>query len=674
MIAPRFLLPTFLLAFAPLAWPQDVRDIDVEHRNGQTFVTWPKLSGSGVRYRVYRSTSKISSTEDLDDADFLGEVDDRSSRNQGRSLASGQEHGWVIEKGEGELDLDDGLFVHTVERSERAYYAVTSVKDGREDRRVSTSRNATSSSLSETPAPPQPVLQDSDSIGELWGHWTSNRTTPYMRALTLWPSAGFNFRFEPGSASGPHGLVVRLHAAGQTYGQGWPQRFEVQRDVDILAVSDLQPYTSWSFWFGAQERLPGLATSGTRVWNYTQERVFWTMDWIRARLGSRHDPERVYAIGGSMGALGAMWLAEEAPERFAAILCRNGLYDLEATDYRNPGMLEQIFGRFDLGLLMRDGLPVLERTNAAFMAGLAPQEDWPVIRTISGRNDETVGWMSAVALFGALERHHRPAVHYFDERTHNPRGYWVDVERALLARTFDTRRDRPSLRFEGCTLDDDAGDGTRTDGDLIGTINGYVDYDPETATATTTALDFDVFLRDSGALDDAPRTNGRAALTPRRTAPFVLAPGERVLYTLFEGSTPVDGHVLLADQHGMVHTPLVPLERDRRHARFQRWTPGPNHLYLGAAPIPGDEMQAVVDGVPGAAWTLFLGSGNAQGPQFTQRNVDYIVLTGIIGPNGLAQVWMTMPPNVQAGTWVWGRVYTAGKLWPAVGVPLQYWP
>src|SRR4030095_11688806 len=110
--------------------------------------------------------------------------------------------------------------------------------------------------------------------------------------------SGFNFRFEPGSAPGVHGLVLALHAAGQSYAQGWPHRFEVPRDVDILALNDLQPHTNFSFWFGAHERWPGPPTASTRIWNYTQQRVLWTLDWMSARLGAALDRERVYAVGG----------------------------------------------------------------------------------------------------------------------------------------------------------------------------------------------------------------------------------------------------------------------------------------------------------------------------------------------------------------------------------------
>jgi pimeloyl-ACP methyl ester carboxylesterase len=289
---------------------------------------------------------------------------------------------------------------------------VTSVTSGKESKTIQPGVNATTAPLSEVPAPPQPVLQLADAAGELWGHWVSNRDTPFIPALSLWPSQGHDFRYEPGSGPAPRGLVVRLHSAGQVYSQGWPQRFEVPKDVDILALSDLQPYTSWSLWFGAQELLPRPPTASTRVFDYTQRRVLWTLDWLTARLGHAHDPERVYAIGGSMGAIGSMYLMDEAPERFAAVLCRNALYDVLATDYKNPALLQKLWGSFALDLPTRAGVPITHRTNAVWMSNRDPSVEWPVLRTINGRNDTTVGWMSAVELYRGLGAASRPAVHY----------------------------------------------------------------------------------------------------------------------------------------------------------------------------------------------------------------------------------------------------------------------
>jgi alpha/beta hydrolase family protein len=670
-----FLSAQLLFWLGSADWAQDVRDLRLEHRSGQTFVTWREVTSSGTSYRVYRSSTRFTSESMLDSAHFLGEVDDESSRNAARSEVTSSEHGWVIASGAAELSPSDGLFVHTVaESSARSYYAVTSVRAGVEDRRLRNGGNTNQSAFEERAARPQPVLQTSDASGELWAHWVGDRDTPFLPALSLWPSQGFDFRFEPGSESGPRGLVLGLHAAGQNYAQGWPHRFELPRDVDLLTLHDQQSYTGFSFWYGAHERLPGAPTSDTLVSNYAQRRVLWTLDWMTARLGAAHDAERVYVVGGSMGAVGAMLLAGEAPGRFAAILCRNGLYDLEADDYRNPPLFERLYGSFALNLRTLQGPRILERFRARHMANLEPAVDWPVIRTISGRNDETVGWSSSVDLFAGLAEANRPAVHYFDERTHTPLGYWLTLERTLLGRTCKVRRDRPSLRFERCSLDDDPGDGRRTDGDPVGTINGYLEYDPETAAATASGLDFDVYLRDSGVLDDSPSATGWAGLTPRRTGPFALAAGERVRFTLRENGVLVDDHVLQADAHGLVHTPLVPLERTTRRARFERWSPGPSHLFLGASPIPGDLMQVVVSGAPDDPYVLFIGIGDSSGAPFALAGVDHVEMSGTLDASGFATKWLLVPPSLAPSKWLWARTFTADQLWPLVGVALQRWP
>lgn len=297
-----------------------------------------------------------------------------------------------------------------------------------------------------------------------------------------------------------------------------------------------------------------------------------------------------------------------------------------------------------------------------------------MLRTLNGRNDETVGWMSAVGLYAGLAEIGRPAVHYFDERTHNPNGHWKDLERALLKRTVQTRRDRPSLRFSGCTLDDDPGDGTRTDGDLVGTINGTLDYDPLTATATADALDFDVFLRATGALDDAPAKRAWAALGPWRTGPFALAEGEPVLYTLFAGGVLVDEHLLFADEWGRVRTRAVPLDPTRRACRFERGpAAAPRPLFVGAAPIAGDEMQIVLRGQPGQTWTLFVSAGDAAGPSAFPPLASLLVRSGTIGASGLADLWLALPSFLPGGTHLWTRAFIGTSKTPFSVVTVQDW-
>jgi hypothetical protein len=663
---------------APEAAAGVVGEIRAEHRAGQTFVTWRELSGSGKRYRVYRAARPLASALDLAAADYLGEVDDKSSRNQGRSLATGSEHNWILADGAAPLASDQGLFVHTVEgppvglrarartlEPERAFYAVTVVTNGVEERALTPGSNTTVAGAFEWPAPPRPVLQ-STSDGFLWGHWVGDRDTPFQPALSPWPSRGYNFLLSPGSAPGRHGLALALHAAGQTYADAWPQRFEVPNDVDLLKVSDLVPYTSWTFWFGAHEALPAAPGPNAEVWNFTQLRILHTLDLAAELRGDGYDPERVYVMGGSMGAIGGMYLVQEAPERFAAALLRNGLYDLTATDYRNPGAFERVFGSLARPLVTRDGLSILDRTNASFMAAREPARDWPLIRTLNGRNDETVGWMSAVGLMHGLAAAGRPAVHYFDERTHNPNGYWRNLERALIARTCQVRRDRPSLRFDACSLDDDAGDGARDSGDPVGTLNGAVDYDAESAHAEAMRLEFEVYLRAAGVLDDAPGPRASVRLTPHRTGAFRPEPDEAVQFTLRDQGELVDEHLLFADEYGRVRTPAILLERARRAASFERGTPATRAaLFLGAAPRAGEGAQCVLRGTPGAVWSLYLRLSFPRGGDAQH------FLTGRFDARGLADLTLPLPRATPAGTRLAARSFVDGRLSPPAEVEVQ---
>jgi hypothetical protein len=265
-------------------------------------------------------------------------------------------------------------------------------------------------------------------------------------------------------------------------------------------------------------------------------------------------------------------------------------------------------------------------------------------------------------------------VHYWDLREHNPNGYWKDLERGLLKRTFQVRRDRPLLRFLACSFDDEAGDGTPADGDAVGSLNSAVDFDPLSASATTEELAFDVYLRASGVLDDAPGPRGWAGLAPRRSGPFRLAAGELVHYELREGAAIVDEHLLVADALGRVRTPRVPLTSTRRLARFRRWNGAPGGLFLGAAPLRGDLCQCALRGPAGSAWTIFLALGDALGPRGTTAGVDLVALHGVFDAQGFASEELTLPATVASGAWLWGRALVGGALTPLVGVAVQDWP
>ncbi len=290
------------------------------------------------------------------------------------------------------------------------------------------------------------------------------------------------------------------------------------------------------------------------------------------------------------------------------------------------------------------------------LANLDPAVDWPQIRTLNGRQDHRVGWASAVSLFAGLAETFRPAVHDFDDRPHSPKGYWSGLERALVKRTCQVQSDRPTLCFGGCTLDDDAGDGTRSSGDTIGTLGGYVDYDPASAAATVDGVRFDVFLRAQKALDDATESTGLVVLTPRRTAPFVLAPDEAVHFTLREGDTLIDEQWLTADVHGLVHTAPVALTKTGREAYFERAAGSAalqSGLWLGD-PLERNELTARLEGCPGERGIFCFGLGDSHGPR-----VAWATTTAVCDERGRAEARVELAPGLTDAlprdAWIWAR-------------------
>src|SRR5215831_7845698 len=72
---------TLLIILSSRSEALTVSDIKATHRNGQTFITWTCPKGTNLQYKIYRSTSKLNSSSDLSSANYLGFVQDSSTKN-----------------------------------------------------------------------------------------------------------------------------------------------------------------------------------------------------------------------------------------------------------------------------------------------------------------------------------------------------------------------------------------------------------------------------------------------------------------------------------------------------------------------------------------------------------------------------------------------------------------
>ena len=325
-----------------------VSGLTAGHRNGQTFLTWVEVQGD-VGYNVYRHNAVITSNN-IASAEKLtakwGPLDSDTSINKhaGDAVPST----YVISDLGQPLSESNGLFVYTPATNESAYYAVTTVSNGRENIALTSGENSLSAAVRETVGAPKPVLTVSLNKGK------GRVYTQYMDYAGWNPTFnGYAYNYSITLPSGyskrrSYPLLLRPHA----YGEQMPVKPESEYGWQIIQIFPQDPGpkagSTHSWWFGYSADHNYLTdgerpTSG-KVANFTEERV------MKAVRDTIEDPEinvdtqLVYAFGHSMGASGSLSLATRYGNVFA------GMYGSEAmTDYTNipqfEGEMEKLWGK-----------------------------------------------------------------------------------------------------------------------------------------------------------------------------------------------------------------------------------------------------------------------------------------------------------------------------------------
>lgn len=141
--------------------PPQAANVQATWHSGQTFITWKEANTGKVEtsYRVYRSKAPITS-DNLDQAERLDQVYQGSSYLADTRVDYTQP---IAQSGIKQPDLtragvsllpDSGLYVYPNETNEPAYYAVTTVAEGNENRLISAAVNATADPVAEQPGIP----------------------------------------------------------------------------------------------------------------------------------------------------------------------------------------------------------------------------------------------------------------------------------------------------------------------------------------------------------------------------------------------------------------------------------------------------------------------------------------------------------------------------------------
>lgn len=138
-----------------------VTALTASYRNGQVFLTWTNPTATNLKYRVYRSSSKITSSTQIGSGIYLGYVMDNSAKNVRKSNVKGGNIYYKIESTGSALASTQGLYVVTCTDNQNWYYAVT-VEDLTthvEEKNITLGQNSLQNSVSESVAAVQPVLQ-----------------------------------------------------------------------------------------------------------------------------------------------------------------------------------------------------------------------------------------------------------------------------------------------------------------------------------------------------------------------------------------------------------------------------------------------------------------------------------------------------------------------------------
>ncbi len=335
-----------------------VQSLKALHRNGQTFLTWTELKGD-ARYHVYRHGAPITSSN-VASAELLtgtwGPLDSDTSVNKHASGAVPTTY--VIEDLGAPLSPQNGLFVHTSRTSERAYYAVTSVINGRETTSFVAGENSLPEAVSESVARPQPVLTLSLNKGKGrvytqymdYANWNPTFNGYAYNYLVTLP-AGYR-------SSRQYPLLINPHAYGETVTVkeesewGWQviQLFPMDPGADQGALN------SWWYGYAAEHNYntDGPVPAKGAIVNFTEQRVMMAVEHLLDSSDFSVDPLLVHAYGHSMGASGSLSYGI----RYGNLIA--GVFGSEAmTNYRTSPVFqadfEQLWGS------QSSNLPIINR-------------------------------------------------------------------------------------------------------------------------------------------------------------------------------------------------------------------------------------------------------------------------------------------------------------------------
>lgn len=543
--------------------PRQPSWVQVAHRAGQSFITFAEChtDSDEPSFRIYRHTEPIHAGN-LDDAAMLAEIppgsghyvqEDTLCPAGGGCSPIGQVRFIITDDGP-PLPAEVGLWVHTVHAGEsgQAYYAVTTVVEGNENR-DDFQVNQTGP-VTESHATPRPVRVWTNDTDTGWVYTQFMDTRTWNGAVDGWAYNAYVGVPEGYDPSGPAlPLAMRLHAWGESYrppassGGGG-----TEAEWPVVWVMPDDPSNTWWFGFGVNAGHRERRLADAPVVNFTQQRLDALLDFVQAEFAV--DQNRIYLDGGSMGGAGALAYGLRRGARFAAVYSGKGMTDFARAGVAGgvaweEGSITALWGTVADDLPTNLGPSVWEFMDLRSWAEAAPAAETPFLACHHGILDDVIDWETqGLPWYPALEAGNLAFVGVFNDEDHNFDDYWAADSPAFRYQDFALRRDELLPAFARASSSDAPSAGVGCRNCRLQWSSSWNPFDGPPVDESDRAS---VAVRST---DGLPVT---VDVTLHRAQHFTPPPGTRIDWRVVSGGTVGQEGTLIVPDSGRITIPAV---------------------------------------------------------------------------------------------------------------------
>lgn len=573
----------------PAAGQKQAGQLQVRHAAGQTLLTFvevdPLVAGDSIpardlqalrvaaekskrlRYRVYHSPRPIQSLAGLTPVAELPPLTGWNIDYYGDLRPEHMALRYVVQEGSPPVSPGTGICAYNPPRAGDAYYAVTAVVDGQENKTLGPG-NSLSVPVRESVGQGVPVLQRIERPDDF-----VYVRKPALHYFVRWespPNCSIHGKpidylvAVPQKVAVPAPVGIHLHCWGGSLNDGYGWWYQAEQG-HLLLASNQAPYDWWTgyherFWDGPAEKSRWEAGV---VRPYSQRRLLSFLDWMTTRW--KIDRTRTHVAGSSMGGSGGPMFAIRHPHRVAWTVSWVGVHTPLKTP-RFQSSYAGVFGQVEWNVKFENGSPVWEYFDDTSYLRKHPEVEVGLIAFSNGKNDDEIGWQQAVDFHRALQETKRPHLFVWGQRGHGQRAA-LPVSLSDRLMPMDLRIDQSQPAFTRCSLDDAPGDGDPAQGAPEGQSNLYLSWETDDVVDTPDRWEMTV-----GLATQAPRDACTVDITPRRVQRFKPAPASQVRWTvraLQRRGGAVSGTAAV-DQLGLVTLPAVTVAKGRNRITLER--------------------------------------------------------------------------------------------------------